>query len=379
MRHTIDVGLLLSIDGTYQCIGRNALAGAAHALAEINANADYKFALQVTHINPQGFLHRYSEGAVQLMQAGIRHIFGTTTSASRKEIIPDLEQNGGLLWYACPYEGFESSENVLYLGGCPNQTLIPLLRYALQAFGSCAALIGSNYIWGWESNRVAREVLEVAGGTVLLEKYLHLGTTRFSELIQTLVTEKPAFILNNLVGESSYVFLQQLDAACHAVGLNLPVLSCNLTEAELPEVGAMRSLRLLSCGPFFEDVDRAFSQQQRRQHGLHPLSHFYTGMYVALHSFAKALNQCGSDDPELICNYLYEHPQHSVLGTLNISAHNNHSSQPCHIAELREGRFVVLHSEAQSLPADPYLTATDLSEFQRLRTTAPAPRLRIIK
>lgn len=379
MRRTIEVGLLLSTEGTYQRIGQNALAGATHALAEINANADYGFALQATHIDPQGILPRYSEGSVQLMEAGIRHIFGTTTSASRKEIIPDLEQNAGLLWYGCPYEGFESSENILYLGGCPNQTLIPLLRYAMQAFGRRAALIGSNYIWGWESNRVAREVLEVAGGEVVLERYVHLGATPFNELIQTLLTEKPAFVLNNLVGESSYVFLQQLDAACHALALSLPVLSCNLTEAELNDVGDMRSLRLLSCGPFFEELDRAFSQQQRRQHGLHRFSHFYTGMYVAVHLFARALDQCGSDDPDEICNYLYQHPQDSVMGTLNISARNNHSSLPCHIAELRGGRFVVVHSETQSLPADPYLTATDLSEFHRLRTGTTAPRLRIVK
>lgn len=379
MRRTIEVGLLLSTDGTYKRMGQSALAGAEHALAEINRNADYDFVLQATHINPQGFLHKYSEGSVQLMQAGIRHIFGTTTSASRKEIIPDLEQNASLLWYACPYEGFESSENVLYLGGCPNQTLIPLLRYALHTFGKRALLVGSNYIWGWESNRIAREVMEAAGGEVLGEKYVHLGATNFSELIQTLLSDKPSFILNNLVGESSYAFLHQLDAACDAIGLNLPVLSCNLTEAELTEVGDIHSLRLLSCGPFFEDVDRAFSQRQRRQHGPHPCSHYYTGMYVALHLFAQGLQQSGSDDPETLCSYLYQHPQDSVLGTLNISARNNHSSLPCHIAELREGRFVVLHSEAKLLAADPYLTATDLSEFHSLRALAPAPRLRIVK
>lgn len=186
------------------------------------------------------------------MQSGVRHIFGTTTSASRKEIIPDLEQNAGLLWYACPYEGFESSEHVLYLGGCPNQTLIPLLRYALQTFGKRAVLLGSNYSWGWESNRVAREVLEVAGAEVLLERYIHLDATPFSELIQTLLAERPAFILNNLIGKSSYAFLQQLDAACNSVGWSLPVLSCNLTEAELSDVGDLRSLRVLSCGPFLK-------------------------------------------------------------------------------------------------------------------------------
>lgn len=157
------------------------------------------------------------------------------------------------------------------------------------------------------------------------------------------------------------------------------MLSCNLTEAELSDVGDLRSLRVLSCGPFFEEVAPAFSQQQHMLHGVCPISHFYTGMYVALHLFARALEQCGSDDPDRICRYVYDHPQDSVFGSLAIAERNNHSSQPCHIAELRAGRFVVLHSEARPLPADPYLTATDLSEFQRLRAVAPAPRLRIVK
>ena len=29
--------------------------------------------------------------------------------------------------------------------------------------------IGSNYVWGWESNRIAREVVEGSGGTVVGE------------------------------------------------------------------------------------------------------------------------------------------------------------------------------------------------------------------
>ncbi|WEL64591.1 transporter substrate-binding protein [Pseudomonas sp. CBSPCGW29] len=116
MRRAIGVGLLFSTDGTYKRMGQHGLAGATHALEEINRHCEYDFELKATHCNPQGVLQRYNEGAVAMMKNGIRHLFGVTTSASRKEIIPDLEQNAGLLWYACPYEGFESSANVLYLG-----------------------------------------------------------------------------------------------------------------------------------------------------------------------------------------------------------------------------------------------------------------------
>lgn len=378
MRRTIEVGLLFSTDGTYQRMARHGLAGALQALAEVNGRADYDFQLKATHCNPQGHLQGYHEGALAMMAGGIRHLFGTTTSASRKEIIPDLEQNDSLLWYSCPYEGFESSENVVYLGGCPNQTLIPLLRYALKAFGRSAALVGSNYIWGWESNRIAREVMQAAHGEVLVEKYMHLGTAQFADLIALLVRERPSFILNNLVGESSYAFLHQLEAACAEAGVHLPVLSCNFTEAELDEVGALRYLQLLSCGPFFEAVDDTFAQRQFALHGQRPCSHYYTGTYVAMHAFAQALQQVGSDDPQAICGYLHAHPQPTVLGPLSISARNNHSSLPCHIAQLCGGRFKVLHSEPAAVAADPYLTATDLREFHRPQA-APVPHLRIVK
>jgi ABC-type branched-subunit amino acid transport system substrate-binding protein len=377
MPRTFSIGLLLSTDGTYCRMGTHAFAGARDALAEINEDGQHDFHLHASHVNPRGHLGRYGEGAAALMGAGIRHLFGTITSASRKEIIPDLEQHGGLLWYACPYEGFESSENVLYLGGCPNQTLIPLLRYALRTFGRRAQLIGSNYVWGWESNRIAREALQAADGEVLAEKYFHLGTSAFADCIKTMMAEPPAFILNNLVGESSYAFLAQLDQACATRGFKLPVLSCNLTEAELGELGSLDNLQLLSCGPFFEAVNPQFSARQQQRHGLQRCSHYYTGTYAAVHLLAQALQHTSDDHPEAITEYLHQGAIPSALGALRIAPHNNHTSLPCHIAELRDGRFCLLHSEDDVLAPDPYLTATDLKDL-RSHATAPLP-LRIVK
>ncbi|MBD1554124.1 transporter substrate-binding protein [Pseudomonas typographi] len=376
-RPVVPVGFLLSTEGTYRRMGRSALQGLEDALAEINADAHRRVRLEALVVDPKGEPAAYSRGTEQLLAAGVRHIFGTTLSASRKEIIPDLDQHGALLWYSSPYEGYESSENVLYLGGCPNQTLLPLLRYALAHFGRRAFLLGSNYVWGWESNRIAREVLEANGAQVLGEKYWHLGATGFEALIEALMQERPAFVLNNLVGESSYAFLQQLDRACAGQGLRLPVLSCNLTEAELGAVGPMHALRLLSCGPFFETLNPAFCARQQR-HGPRCCSHYYTGAYAALQLFADALQACADPTPAAICAHLFRHPMGSVLGTLSLSPRNHHSALASHIAELREGRFHVLHSAAQPLAADPYLTVTDLRAGMVTRY-ASAARLRIVK
>jgi ABC-type branched-subunit amino acid transport system substrate-binding protein len=380
MRRKSVIGLLWSTEGTYQRLGQSSLAGALHALEEINQSKRYGFELQAIRHNPKGEASQYSAGADRLLRTGIRHIFGATTSSNRKDLIPDLQQHDALLWYSCSYEGFESSENVLYLGACPNQALLPLLRYAIGEFGKTAFLIGSNYVWGWESNRITREVLQVANGEVLGERYFHLGSTEgIDELVQKILRRPPAFVLNNLVGESSYVFLKKLDSACATAQLHLPVLSYDLIEAELAEIGEIKALRLFTAGPYFEEAAPDFSLRQRTLHKGDPLSYFYTGAYASIQLFAQAYQACGSDDPALILQYLHRTPIDTAMGKIQFSARNHHSPLPCHIAELQERRFRIIRSEPRPIEPDPYLTATNLREFQTFSSEAAQHRLRIVK
>jgi hypothetical protein len=78
-------------------------------------------------INPSGDLARYRALSLDLPGSGIRHVVGCYTS-SRKEVIPCFEKHDGLLWYPSHYEGFESSDNVIYTGAAPNQHVLPLLN-----------------------------------------------------------------------------------------------------------------------------------------------------------------------------------------------------------------------------------------------------------
>ena len=70
-----------------------------------------------------------------------------------KEVLPYFEKYDGLLWYPSHYEGFESSEHVIYTGAAPNQHIVPLADYLLQHCGTRAYCIGSNYIWAWKTTR----------------------------------------------------------------------------------------------------------------------------------------------------------------------------------------------------------------------------------
>ena len=109
---------------------------------------------------------------------GLVHVVGCYTSSSRKEVLPLFEKHDGLLWYPSHYEGFESSDNVVYTGAAPNQHIVPLAEHLLRHYGTSAYCLGSNYIWAWENNKIMREAVQSAGGTVLAERYVPVGETR---------------------------------------------------------------------------------------------------------------------------------------------------------------------------------------------------------
>jgi len=379
MTYTLPLGVLYSTSGTYQRISNHARNGALRAVEDINRQAE-GIRLEVYEFDPRGELDAYHRGVESLLKRGLRHIVGTTTSASRKDIVPDLERAAALLWYASPYEGFECSENVVYLGGSPNQNLVPLLSYVLREHGKRGVLVGSNYVWGWESNRIARELIGAAAGEVVAERYFHFGDADFTSVIEQILQSDTDFVLNNLVGESSYFFLEQLNTACARVSRRLPVLSCNFTECELSAVSRLSHLRLLSSGPWFDVAGNAFSASQRVGNGEAVFSSCYTCAYTAVTMLARACQAIGDDDPDAVLAWLQNRPQVTPLGTLSLQPHNNHLTLPNCIAEARDGRFEIVHRQPATLEADPYLTRTPLAQFHELAAGSSAvPNLRVVK
>ena len=187
--------------------------------------------------DPGGNSDRYMALAGAMMREGCRHIVGTVTSQARKDIIPIVEKHDGQLWYVCPYEGFEANENVVYTGACPNQHLVPLFETLLPRFGDRVYLAGANYVWGWEMNRLARELVHEADGEIVGERCLPIDETNVDRLMAEVEARRPDFVLSNLIGPSSYAFLRAMRRLADRDGdfapELCPVVSCDLTECEL--------------------------------------------------------------------------------------------------------------------------------------------------
>ncbi len=173
------------------------------------------------------------------------------SQASRKQVIPIVERTERLLWHPARYEGFESSDNVIYVGAAPNQHVVPLVRHMLDHISTDVFCTGSNYIWTWEMNRVIREIVTSAGGRVLAERLLELGETTVDHIVTEVIDRRPPAVFNTLVGESSYAFMRALHAAATRAGLSIPMLSCSLCEPELKLIGSAASVGCVTSSAYF--------------------------------------------------------------------------------------------------------------------------------
>ncbi|UDL94021.1 transporter substrate-binding protein [Lichenihabitans sp. PAMC28606] len=377
------LGLLFSTVGAYGALSRDCRDGADLAVAHLREDGGLPFDLVPVFGDPAGSADRYATLASAMMRKGCRHIVGTITSQSRKDVIPVVEKHDGQLWYVCPYEGFEANENVIYTGACPNQHLVPLFDYLLPRYGARVYLAGANYVWGWEMNRLAREIVTEAGGTIVGERCLPIEETDVGRLVADIEARQPDFILSNLIGPSSQAFLRamhDLAARDPRFAAHLcPIVSCDLTECELGDIGIGVADGHLAAASYFHNVDtaenRVFKARVAARYGdERRISSFFATSYATVRLCVEAILRSGSDDPRAVREALRSVTFASALGPLTIDPATNHAALPFLLGRIA-GRGFDIFQTRPSLAADPYLVA-------RRSTPQPSrhgkPTLRIV-
>ena len=378
---SLRLGILFSTSGDYGVLGRDCRDGAMIAIEELQGTGS--IAIEPILGDPGGSSERYIELARKmLLEDGCRHVIGAVTSQSRKDVIPVVEKHDALLWYVCPYEGFEANPNVIYTGACPNQHLLPLFEHMLSTYGRRVYLTGANYIWGWEMNRLAREIVTEAGGEIVGERCLPIGDTDVGRIVAEVAARRPDFILSNMLGPSNHAFLRAMrdlgrrDPAFRPE--RCPVASCDLTECELPEIGFGAADGQLAAASYFDSLDtranRALKAQVVARFGPNlRVSSYFATSYATVRLWVEAVTRCGTDDPVLVRAALGGLEMASPLGPLRIDPATNHANLPFLLGRISGADFVILQSQP-TVAADPYLI--------RRRTIAQAPtaqrQLRIV-
>lgn len=387
---SVPVGIICSQSGPYQAMGREILKSAMMAVDEINSQAEFNFSIAPHIRDPRGIISEYHTVCDDLIRnVGVEHIIGCYTSASRKQVLPIVERTDRLLWYPARYEGFECSDNVIYVGASPNHNVLPLVRYVLDNLSREIFCVGSNYVWTWETNRVTRELVSAADGHILAERLLELGESAVGHIVDEIVRRKPPIVFNTLVGSSSYDFIRAFHSGTKAAGLEIPMLSCSLCEPELSIVGPA-SAGCITSSAYFESIrlpeNRAFVARWKARYG-DDSSPSVDGQstYVAVYLLGRALQRAGTSDiAEVRCaaaGYRYNSPQ----GPVWIDGSNNHCVLTPRLAVSNpQGQFDIFWEADAPVKPDPYLTQLDVAVSPSRETSTGgalpnAPHLRVVK
>ena len=384
---TVPLGLLISRTGSYGAVGEAIYRGAMLAVAEVDRDPAFRFRFECRAIDPAGNTDSYVSGARSLLSEGdLIHVVGCYTSSSRKEVLPIFEKHDGLLWYPSHYEGFETAENIVYTGAAPNQHVVPLTHYMLRQKSRTVFMVGSNYIWAWENNRIMRELLMRRGGAVLGERYVPIGDLDLDDIVGQIVELRPDFIFNTLIGESAYAFFRLLREACETAGIDqigaMPVVSCSLAEPELAMIGPACGGHLSSSVYYStvrNDSNRKFVEAWKaRWPDAGETSADAEAAYVAVHLLARAIARAGSTDLNAVLESVGSIDFAAPQGTVRIDAENRH----CHLwprigRSQTDGTFKIIHESNVQVPPDPYLVWDAGTQFDMAATRSRT--LRVVK
>src|SRR5689334_24625958 len=229
----VTVGILHSATGTMAISETGSIEAEKLAIEQINATGGV-LGRKIKVIVEDGASDwpTFAEKAKKLLvNDKVAAIMGCWTSASRKAVLPVVEQYNGMLYYPTFYEGLEQSKNVIYTGQEATQQILAGLNWIATEKGAKSFFfISSDYIWPRTSNKIARKHVEnVLKGKVVGEEYYALGSTQFNSVINKIKLTKPDVIFTDVVGGSNVAFYKQLKAA----GIDLatpPLLTMSVTE-----------------------------------------------------------------------------------------------------------------------------------------------------
>ena len=373
------VGVLFSETGVTGAVERTQRAATFLAIDEINAAGGVRgLPIRPVAYDPQSDPDVYRDLAKRLCDVDeVSVIFGCHMSSSRKAVLPVMEAKGALLFYPTLYEGFEYSRNCIYTGAAPNQNSVQLVNFLTSNYGNRVFLVGSNYVYPYESNRTIAELFLRTGGSVVDEMYvpLALDNADISRIIERIAASKPDVVYSTVVGSGIVPFFN----AFRSAGFDpkhLPIASQSTSEADFSQMEPSVAEGHVTAAPFFSTLKRPqaeeFVRKYRRSFGPAAMPTAPSeAAYFQVHLFAAALEKAGSTGLSELSSALstveFEAPQ----GLVQIDGATNHTHLWPRVARINAaGHYDIVYDPSLRVAPDPYLLEYAADVFQPTVTVA---------
>lgn len=362
----IKIGLLFSKQGVTSQLESSQLYGALFAIDEINGLGGVQGREIIsTHYDPQSDNARHKVLLERLIiEDHINLIFGGYTSSSRKVMLPIIEKHNKLLFYPQQYEGFEFSENIIYTGAAPNQNLVQLEKFMTLKFGARVYMIGSHYIYPYETNRNMYSLIAMnPAHQIVAERYVSIYADQNSldEIVADIKVKQPDFVFCTLIGRTVPYFYQ----AYLKAGLDpakIPVASLNTSEVEINIMGAEAAMGHYTSSPYFQSIDLPlnrstvdrFFASRYAERAIPNMN--WEASYFAMHLLAKAFRNSDSDRIEDILPNILGAEIEAPQGRVQIDRLTHHASLYPRIGMANaDGQFTIIEDRGLRINPDPYM------------------------
>jgi len=369
----IRVGILQSLSGTMADSGMSVVDATVLAIEELNDNGGL-LGRKIEYFLRDG----QSDSAVFAQEAErliiedkVEVLFGCWTSAGRKEVKRIVEKHDHLLFYPVQYEGLELSPNIIYLGGTPNQQIVPAVQYFFANLDRRRFfLVGSDYVFPRAANEIIKDELKKLGGAVVGETYISLGDSSVQGVVDQIIAAKPDVILNTINGDTNRAFFRALRRA----GITpdkVPTISFSISEHELRALGGKEMVGDYAAWDYFmsmqgEDND-AFIKKFRARYGAERLtSDPLLAGYESVYLWAKAVQQAGSTDPAKVRVALRTASIETIGGELKLEPDTLHAWRPFRLGKIVEGSvFEVVWTSGSLIRPEPYFKSRTPAVWDR--------------
>ena len=283
-------------------------------------------------------------------------VLGTHSSATRQAAKPLAEDADVLYIYAALYEGGECSSVMFNTGEVPSQQLAPVIPWMMeQTGGQTWFLLGNDYVWPRRSFELARQYIEAAGGEVVGEEYVPLGTQDFSSVAQTIAGSGADLIFPALVGGDAIAFETQ--AVDFGIGQDaIPRLANIYEENVLGAMGPAVTAGMRVTLGYFKEVDSALNGEfvsryfERFGADAPPHMTFSSHIYDAALLYAAAANAAGTTDTAAVAAAMEGLSLTTPTGDIAITG-SRHLAQPIYVAEIQpDGSQLIVQSFASVEP-----------------------------
>jgi branched-chain amino acid transport system substrate-binding protein len=368
----IRVGVLFSETGVTSVIESSERMGTLLAVEEINESGGINGReLQIVSYDPQSRPARFAALAEKLiLEDRVQVILGCYMSSTRKAVIPVVERWNALLMYPTLYEGFEYSRNVIYTGAAPNQNSVPLAEFMLREFGSRVFMVGSDYVYPYESNRIMSDLIAERGGEKVAEVYLPLDASweSYVTVAKRIKATNPDFIFSTVVGYGT-ALLHRAYAQVRLDPARMPIASLTTCEAEVREMGVAIAEGHITSAPYFQSVDtehnRACVAKFKSRYGEEQVTNMcWEAAYFQTHLLADAMRRVNSDNVLDLLRVLPGSEFAAPQGQVRIDEHNHHAYLLPRIGRVNAaGQFDIIHRAERWVRPDPYLVSHSLQDW----------------